>query len=171
MQKLGYSDAKPLPIKIQTRNLSSYRDAAVIVGDQLKKIYIVGELDILDTPRWYARLAKKDFTIGLNVTGVSVDDPDGNIVENYSCKSERNYTQYCNAEVDKLLAAQSREIDKEKRRKIVWDIERILVEDAARPIILHSSAGNCWQPHVKNYKPHDNSQYNFSRFEDVWLDK
>jgi len=171
MQKLGYSDAKPLQIKIQTRNLPTYRDPAVILTDQLKKIYIVGELDILDTPRWYARLAKKDYTIGLNVTGVSVDDPDGNIVENYSCKSERNYTQYCNAEVDKLLAAQSRELDREKRRKMVWDIERLLVEDAARPIILHSSAGNCWQPHVKNFRPHDNSQYNNLRFEDVWLDK
>ena len=31
MQKLGYSDAKPLPIKIQTRNLPTYRDAAVIL--------------------------------------------------------------------------------------------------------------------------------------------
>jgi peptide/nickel transport system substrate-binding protein len=171
MQKLGYSDARPLQIKIQTRNLPTYRDPAVILTDQLKKIYIVGEIDILDTPRWYARLAKKDYTIGLNVTGVSVDDPDGNIVENYSCKSERNYTQYCNAEVDKLLAAQSSELDREKRRKMVWDIERLLVEDAARPVILHSSAGNCWQPHVKNFRPHDNSQYNNLRFEDVWLDK
>jgi peptide/nickel transport system substrate-binding protein len=171
MQKLGYSDAKPLPIKIQTRNLPTYRDPAVILTDQLKKIYIVGELDILDTPRWYTRLAKKDYTIGLNVTGVSVDDPDGNIVENYSCNSERNYTQYCNADVDRLLAAQSRELDKGKRSKIVWDIERLLVDDAARPIILHGSAGNCWQPYVKNFKPHDNSQYNNLRFEDVWLDK
>jgi peptide/nickel transport system substrate-binding protein len=171
MQKLGYSDTKPLPIKIQTRNLPTYRDPAVILTDQLKKIYIVGELDILDTPRWYTRLAKKDYTIGLNVTGVSVDDPDGNIVENYSCNSERNYTQYCNAEVDRLLAAQSRELDKEKRKKMVWDIERLLVDDAVRPIILHGSAGNCWQPYVKNFKPHDNSQYNNLRFEDVWLDK
>src|SRR6202023_531851 len=48
MQKLGYSDAKPLQIKIQTRNLPSYRDPAIILTDQLKKIYIVGELDILD---------------------------------------------------------------------------------------------------------------------------
>ena len=107
----------------------------------------------------------------MNVTGVSVDDPDGNIVENYSCKSERNYTQYCNAEVDRLLVAQSSELDREKRKKMVWDIERLLVEDAARPIILHSSAGNCWQPYVKNFRPHDNSQYNNLRFEDVWLDK
>src|SRR6202022_2092320 len=124
--------AKPLQIKIQTRNLPSYREAAVIVTDQLKKIYIAGELDILETPQWYARLARKDYTIGLNVTGVSVDDPDGNIVENYSCKSERNYTQYCNPEVDRLLAAQSRELDKEKRRKSAWDIGGRGVGECAR---------------------------------------
>jgi peptide/nickel transport system substrate-binding protein len=171
MQKLGYSDAKPLAIKIQTRNLPTYRDPAVIVTDQLKKIYINAELDILDTPRWYARLAKKDYTIGLNVTGVSVDDPDGNIVENYSCKSERNYTQYCNAEVDKLIAAQSGELDKAKRTRMVWDIERLLVDDAARPSIVWQTAANCWQPYVNGYTPHDNSQYNNLRFEDVWLDK
>ena len=171
MQKLGYSDAKPLQIKFQTRNLPTYREPAVILADQLKKIYISSELDILETPQWYARLARKDYTIGLNVTGVSVDDPDGNLVENYSCKSERNYTQYCNAEVDRLLAAQSRELDKEKRKPMVWEIERILVEDAARPVVLHSVAVNCWQPYVKGFTPHDNSQYNSLRFEDVWLDK
>jgi len=171
MQKLGYGETKPLAIKVQTRNLPTYRDPAVILIDQLKKIYIAAELDILDTPRWYTRLAKKDYTIGLNVTGVSVDDPDGNIVENYSCKSERNYTQYCNAEVDRLLAAQSRELDKPKREKIVWDIERLLAEDAARPSIVWGAVGNCWQPYVRNFRPHDNSQYNNLRFEDVWLDK
>jgi peptide/nickel transport system substrate-binding protein len=32
-------------------------------------------------------------------------------------------------------------------------------------------AANCWQPHVRNYTPHDNSQYNSLRFEEVWLDK
>ena len=171
MQKLGYGEAKPLAIKVQTRNLPTYRDPAVIVTDQLKKIYINAELDILDTPRWYARLAKKDYTIGLNVTGISVDDPDGNLVENYSCNSERNYTQYCNAEVDKLLAAQSHELDKDKRKNIVWEIEQLLVEDAARPSIVWQMTANCWQPYVKGYKPHDNSQYNNLRWEDVWLDK
>src|SRR6202790_30129 len=171
MQKLGYSDTKPLGIKIQTRNLPTYREPAVIVADQLKKIYIAGELDVLETPQWYARLARKDYTIGLNVTGVSVDDPDGNIVENYSCKSERNYTQYCNAEVDQLLSAQSRELDKDKRKTIVGEIDTRLVEDAARPSILFGAVGNCWQPYVRNFKPHDNSQYNDLRFEDVWLDK
>jgi peptide/nickel transport system substrate-binding protein len=103
--------------------------------------------------------------------GVSVDDPDGNIVENYACGSERNYSQYSNADVEKLLAAQSSEMNKDKRKKIVWDIERILAEDVARPTLQFSVAGNCWQPSVKGYVPHDNSQYNYVGFEQVWLDK
>src|SRR5262245_3822348 len=130
MRKLGYSESKPVRMKLPTRNLPTYRDPAVILIDQLKKVYIESELEIVDTPQWYAKVARKDYTIGFNLTGVSVDDPDANLVENYSCKSERNYTQYCNAQVDKLLAAQSQETDTDKRRKLVWEIERILVDDA-----------------------------------------
>jgi peptide/nickel transport system substrate-binding protein len=171
MQKLGYSPAKPIKMKLPTRNLPTYRDPAVILLEQLKKIYIEAELEIVDTPQWYAKVARKDYTVGFNLTGVSVDDPDANLVENYSCKSERNYTQYCNAEVDKLLVAQSREADQDKRRKIVWDIERMLVDDAARPIISHGVSGNCWHAYVKGYTAHANSIYNNTRFEDTWLDK
>ncbi len=171
MKKAGYGESNPLKVKVQTRNLATYRDPAVLIIDQLKKIYIEGELDVLDTTQWYARLARKDYVIAANGMGVSVDDPDGNIVENYACGSERNYTQYCNADVEKLLAAQSREMDKEKRKKIVWDIERILAEDVARPTLQFSVAGNCWQPTVKGYVPHDNSQYNYVGFEQVWLDR
>jgi len=171
MQKAGYSETNPLKVKVQTRNLATYRDPAVLIVDQLKKVYIEGELDVLDTTQWYARLARKDYVIAANGMGVSVDDPDGNIVENYACGSERNYSQYCNADVEKLLAAQSSEMDKDKRKKIVWDIERILAEDVARPTLQFSVAGNCWQPYVRGYVPHDNSQYNYVGFEQVWLDK
>src|SRR5882724_1199376 len=33
------------------------------------------------------------------------------------------------------------------------------------------ACANCWQPYVRNYTPHDNSQYNSLRFEEVWLHK
>lgn len=171
MQGLGYSDSKMLPIKVQTRNLASYRDPAVLLIDQLRKVYIQGELEIVDTPQWYPKLQRKDYTLALQVTGFAVDDPDGNLVENYSCNSERNYTQYCNADVDRKLAEQSRESDKKKRQQIVWDIEKILIEDAARPSIQFGVGANCWQSYVKGYKPHNNSLYNNLRFENVWLDK
>jgi peptide/nickel transport system substrate-binding protein len=73
--------------------------------------------------------------------------------------------------VDKLLVKQSREADKDARRKLVWEIERILVDDAARPIITHGVSGNCWHSYVKGYTAHSNSIYNNTRFEDTWLDK
>ena len=39
----------------------------------------------------------------VNLTGSGVDDPDQNFYENYKCGSERNYTGYCNPELDKLF--------------------------------------------------------------------
>ena len=59
----------------------------------------------------------------------------------------------------------------EKRKRVVWEIERILAEDGARPVIYHSRAATCWQPHVKSYVHQENSIYNAWRFDEIWLDK
>ena len=53
----------------------------------------------------------------------------------------------------------------------MWQIEKVLAEDAARPIILHNVAATCWHPHVKSHVLQQNSIYNNWRFEDVWLDR
>jgi peptide/nickel transport system substrate-binding protein len=54
---------------------------------------------------------------------------------------------------------------------VVWQIERKLAEDVARPVIHFLRAANCWYPHVKGLVLHQNSIYNDARYEDVWLDK
>ena len=171
MEKLGYGADKRLRIKVSTRNIPLYRDPAVILIDQLKEIYIDGELDQVETSNWFSKVARKDYTVGLNLTGNSVDDPDQNFYENYACGSERNYTQYCNKELEKLFDQQSMEIDLEKRKKLVWEIDKKLQEDVARPIIFHSRQATCWQPYVKGVTIMVNSSYNGYRYEDVWLDK
>ena len=124
MEGLGYSEAKPLKVKVSTRNIAIYRDPAVILIDQLKKIYIEGELEVVDTSIWHAKVTRKDYSVGLNLTGVGVDDPDVNLYENYACNSERNLTQYCNKDVDALIDKQSQETDVEKRKQLVWEIEK-----------------------------------------------
>ena len=93
------------------------------------------------------------------------------LFEGYACGSLRNYNNYCNPEMTKLFEEQSREPDQKKRLKMVWDIDRKLQEDIARPIIFHGKAAGCWQPYVKNVMMQSNSIYNGWRFEDVWLDK
>src|SRR6185369_10204791 len=76
MQKAGYGPDKRLAVKISTRNIPIYRDPAVILIDQLKSIYIDGELDVVDTAQWFPKVARKDYSLGLNLTGNAVDDPD-----------------------------------------------------------------------------------------------
>jgi len=171
MEKAGYGPAKHLPVKVSTRNIAVYRDPAVILIDQLKSIYIDGELDVVETANWFSKVARKDYALGLNLTGNAVDDPDQSFYENYSCNSERNYTNYCNKDIEKLFDQQSQETDLAKRKKLVWDIDKKLQEDVARPIIFHGRMGTCWQPYVKNITIMSNSSYNGYRYEDVWLDK
>jgi peptide/nickel transport system substrate-binding protein len=171
MAELGYGPGKPLKVKVSVRNIAIYRDPAVILIDQLKRIYIDGELEPIDTTVWYAKVQRKDYSVSLNLTGVAVDDPDVNLIENYTCKSERNYTQYCNPAVDALIFQQSKEADRAKRKALVWEVERKLAEDVARPIIFHNRAATCWHPYVKGVVLHQNSIYNNWRLEDVWLDK
>jgi peptide/nickel transport system substrate-binding protein len=171
MQKLGYSKDNPLKIKVSTRNLATYRDPAVVLIDQLKTINIDAELDPVESSQWFAKIARNDYSVGLNLTGNGIDDPDQAFYENFGCGSERNYTHYCNKELQALFDKQSQMTDVQARKKLVWEIDKKLQEDVARPILMHARSGTCWKPFVKNMTIMNNSAYNGYRYEDIWLDK
>jgi peptide/nickel transport system substrate-binding protein len=171
MAKLGYGPDKHLEIKVAARNIPNYRDPAVILIDQLKEIWIDAELEPIETANWFPKLARKDYQIGVNNTGSGVDDPDQQFFENYGCGSERNYTGYCNPELEALFVEQSTLADREGRRRLVWEIDKKLQEDAARPILYHSRMVTCMQPQLKGLTVMVNSQFNGWRMEDFWLDR
>jgi peptide/nickel transport system substrate-binding protein len=171
MKEAGYGPDKRLKVKVSTRNIATFRDPAVILIDQLKHIWIDGELEVIDTAIYYNRVFKKDYAVALNLTGSAVDDPDVTFFEGYACGSLRNYNGYCNPKMTELFEAQSQEVDQKKRLKMVWEIDRLLQEDIARPIIANGLAAGCWQPQVKNLTIQTNSIYNGWRFEDVWLER
>ena len=171
MEKFGYGPKNRLKLKVAARDIPPYRDPAVLLIDQLKAIYIDAELETIDTTAWYPKVVRKDYTIGLNLTGNGIDDPDQSFFENYACGSNSNYDGYCNRELDKLFERQSMEADQEKRKVMVFDIERRLAEDVARPVLYHNRSGTCWHPYVKGYTAMINSIYNNHRMEDVWLDR
>jgi len=171
MADAGYGPDNRLNVTISTRNIAIYRDPAVILIDHLKEIYIDAELEVIETSNWHATVARKDYQVGMNLTGVGVDDPDVNFFENYACGSQRNYTGYCNEELQKLFVKQSSMTDQEERKKLVWEIDAKLQEDVARPIIFQGVGGTCYQEHVMDFTVPTNSSYNAWRFEDVWLDQ
>ncbi|HYU12997.1 MAG TPA: ABC transporter substrate-binding protein [Stellaceae bacterium] len=170
MQKLGYGSDNRLKIKVSVRDLPYLRDPAVILIDQLKQVFIDGELETTDTTNWFPKVMRKDYIVGLTGAG-SGPDPDQVLHLLYGCGGELNYNGYCSPEVDKLIDRQSIEADLEKRKQLVWAIERKLAEDGARPIIFYDRRATCWNPHVKGLTLMVNSLFNGWRMEDVWLDK
>jgi peptide/nickel transport system substrate-binding protein len=67
MQKFGYGRDKPLNIKVTTRDWFVYRDPAVLLIDQLKHVYISGELELIDTAQYFPKILRKDFAVALNL--------------------------------------------------------------------------------------------------------
>jgi peptide/nickel transport system substrate-binding protein len=171
MSKLGYGPDKPLTIKVGTRDLAIYRDPAVILIDHLKHAFIKGELEVIETSLWYTRLAQKNFQVAMNVGGSATDDPDITFYEHFSCGSERNYTNYCNKEMQAKFDEQSALENLEKRKALVQEVDLALQREGARSTIYQLRTATCWHPHVKGIQLHQNSQYNHWRLEDAWLDK
>ena len=171
MRKNGYGPENRLKLKIVTRDIATYRDASLLMSDQMREIFIDSEVEPADTTQFYNRMFRKDYAMSLNITGNSLDDPDQNFFEHFGCGSIRNYAGYCNRDLQADFVAQSSEPDIEKRRRMVWAIERKLAEDVVRPIIVHDRRAVCFHAYVKNMTIMTNSTYNGWRWEDVWMDK
>jgi peptide/nickel transport system substrate-binding protein len=171
MQKLGYGPDSRLRVKVTVRDLPYLRDPAVLLIDQLKEVYIDGDLETVDTTLYLPKLLRRDFIVGLSPSG-SGPDPDQSLYLSYGCGGELNYIGYCNPEIDELIDRQSiAAANPDQRKPLIWEIERKLAEDGARPIIFYDRRATCWQPRVQGFTIMVNSIFNGARMEDVWLDR
>jgi len=121
MQARGYGPDRRLVVKVSRRNTAPAVNATVVLVDQLKEIYIDGEVEPIDNALWFTRVMRDDYTVALGATFNGVDEPDQIFYETYACGAENNADGFCNPEVDKLIDRQSAEFDQEKRKKLVGD--------------------------------------------------
>jgi peptide/nickel transport system substrate-binding protein len=166
----GYGPGKPLRVELTTRAFAIYVDLASFVADQLRQVGVEATVKQIETSQFFPTLTRRDYLIGANLTAAAVDDPDVYFYENYKCGTSRNYTDYCSEQVDRLIDQQSQELDRDKRMKIVWEIQRRLEADVARPMLGWRNEYFTQWPYVRNLVPH-HSLYNYGRMQDVWLDK
>ena len=169
-QKLGYGRDSRLKIKVSVRDLPYLRDPAVIMIDQMKQVYIDGDLERSILRIGFRRSCAR---ITSSASPAPEVGPTPTRISNcfYGCGGELNYNGYCSPEVDKLIDWQSSEADQEKRKRVVWGIERKLAEDGARPTIFYDRRATCWEPRVTGLTLMVHSIFNGWRMEDVWLDK
>ena len=167
----GFGPANPMKLVVSTRALAIYVDTASWMVDQLQQVGIEATLEQIETGVWHPKMTRLEYQVALNVTGIGIDDPDAQLFENYRCGSQRNFSGYCSEEIDRLMVEQSQTLDRAKRLALVNEIDRKLQADAARPILGWGKQHWAHWPYVKGWILHENSIYNVSRRQDVWLDK
>jgi peptide/nickel transport system substrate-binding protein len=170
LAEAGFGPSNPLKVELVTRAIAIYLDFAGFVVSDLKQVGVEATLKQIDTAQWHPMVTRREFQIGANLTGLGVDDPDANFYENFSCGSPRNYGDYCNEEVGRLIDQQSQEIDLPKRVALVAQIQKKLEEDAARPTMGWRTDRFAHYPYVKNLILNQVT-YNCCRLQEVWLDR
>jgi len=172
MQEAGYGPDNKLKITYIVRlSTQLFLVNASLVADQLRSIYIEGEIEQKEYTIFTGALIKGAYTLAFETTGTALDDPDVAFYEAYTCASVRNYTKYCNREVEAKIDEQSATVDPRKRKQLVQELELKLQQDIARPILYQQMSTACWHPYVKGYVRSTNGVYTHNRMEDVWLDK
>jgi len=170
LAEAGFSPSNPLRVEMGTRAIALYVDFASFVINELKQVGIEASLKQVETAQWHPMVTRREYQMGANLTGLGVDDPDGNFYENFACGSPRNYTDYCSEQVMQMIERQSQELDTAKRMAMVSEIQKRLEMEAARPIMGWRLDYFPMWPYVKNLVPHHNI-YNYGRMQEVWLDK
>ncbi len=171
MEEAGYGPNKKLKVSYLVRQGSVPIQGASLVADQLRSIYIEGDVDAKDYSVFTNMLTKGAYTLAFHATGNALDDPDIILVENFTCNSPRNYTKYCNKDIEAKIHEQSVTLDPKKRKELVQQIDMTLEREAAKPTIFQTLQMACWYPYVNGWVKGGNGNYSHHRFENVWLDK
>ncbi len=83
-------------------------------------------------------------------------DPEGFFAADYTCEAVgvSNYSNYCNPEIDELLAQARPMSDPEERYEIYRQIQTILHEEAVTPFINYTEQVYAFNERVRNWQSH-----------------
>jgi peptide/nickel transport system substrate-binding protein len=172
MRELGYGPNNTLKTAFLVRAASElYKFGALLVADQLRSIYIEGEVEQKDYSVVTGAYIKGAYAMAFERQGSSIDDPDNAFFEGYKCGAVRNYTHYCNREIEEKIDEQSSTIDPVIRKKLVQALDLRLQQEGARVVLYQGLSTACWHSYVKGYVRPANGNYTHHRMENVWLDK
>ncbi len=145
----------------------------VYVTDQLKQIGINAPMKILDSgPAYDAALARQyDFLPWGH--GLALDDPDAHYSELYICGAFRDYSGMCDKKVTELYLKQSQELDPEKRKQLVWDLEKYAVPQSIKIVLSWNTARSASWNYVHGWVqgPSGGGGYNNRHYKQVWMEK
>jgi peptide/nickel transport system substrate-binding protein len=138
LRQSGYDEAdnRLRLVLLSISGFKNFTDVAQIVQANLREIGIDAEIRIQEVGVWVdQRLHIQDYDLSVNDHGSGGYDPDFTYYR--SDQAEQEWTGGGDPELDRLIDASNVEEDEEQRREIIYDIQRLLIEDV-RELYLYA---------------------------------
>src|SRR5712691_5744623 len=167
LAEAGYPNG--FKVVLKNRNVRvPYIDFGVFVIQEWRKIGVEAEHRPLETAAWFADGRDTgNFEVIVNGVFNYMDDPDL-FLERYTSGDTNNWGRFSDPRIDDLFARQTRALDPAERKRLVNEIEKIVLENAYHiPGLWWARSVVHWAK-VKNYVAPPN-HYSNQKLQDVWL--
>ncbi|MBI2910483.1 MAG: ABC transporter substrate-binding protein [Chloroflexi bacterium] len=144
MAEAGYPNGFPLEVKVSARRKDAM-DTLTVVAEQLKRIGIEVRQRVLEHTTLTAHRDAGDY-LALLHGGTAALEPGERIPHYWRSKGQYHMND---PEVDRLLAEQQRAAGEEKRRQILNQFERLMIEKAYVAFLFGYGEQLVRQPHVE----------------------
>jgi peptide/nickel transport system substrate-binding protein len=147
-----------------------YEATGIFMIDQWRKIGLNVTQQVLETTSYFNDIRGGNFDVIVDFIADFMDEPDLQLSKFLSVeRSGANYAKYTDPVLDDLYDKQTRETDPEKRKQLVWQFERRVLDEQAyivpalwwQRLIPHSAKFKGWKISPSHYLNQDLSN--------VWL--
>ena len=156
----GYPNGFKVKLEFQT-SVSEVQSTMLAVQDQLKAIGIEVELAPVDGATWVDKIYKRKPPAPLPASTSSpapMYDGDANFIFFWS--SSPFGKRYSDAAYDAKFLASRQEMDPTKRRAMLEDLERLLMDSPAQMPLVTNPSITVWRPSIKSLiVPGDNTPF------------
>ncbi len=172
MTQLGFGPNNPAKLRVEWW-AGALESLWVPIFDDLKDLGVEVTYNLNQTPAYYSKASTGDFDLLPGGFETSRRDADHWLYEHYSSTSNRNYGKYVNAEVDVLIARQSKTLDPAERKKTLNQIEKMLLADNAKIVLLHRYIPHVFASWVQDeyWGRPANNQSTSAKLTRAWIDQ
>lgn len=158
-------------IKLQcSTNIPVTCENAQIIQQLLKKINVPIELEPLLVTQHRGNEVSGDYLLSTLLAGFDFDDPIDTFGQLYVTNGGRWYQRHSVPELDKLFEQQKFITDPEARKKIIWEMDTIAMNQAAFVILHWIDVHHVRWNFVKGWMATPNARSTNARMDYVWLD-
>jgi ABC-type oligopeptide transport system substrate-binding subunit len=172
LAQAGFPDARLVPrVTLRYAGVTPVQRRAEFLQAQLRQnLGVQVELDPVETKAFLALYRSKNFDLTLGGWAADYGDPQNWLGTNFGCSGGNNVFNYCNEQLDRIVASADAAIAQDERHELYVQAQRILEQDVVGIWLLHPGRIVLVRPYVQDLTITPVDEYPGARHLDrVWI--